>query len=92
MNHLALDDLMKPARPQPHTELKLATLEKHAGAMTGPVQKKLQLLKLLHRTEGRARAALCQKGAHFAAHARVPTVPTTVSGPAPQPDPPGPPK
>ena len=62
MIHLALDDLMKPARPQPPTELKLATLEKHTGAMTGPVQKKVQLLKLLHRTEGRARAALRQTG------------------------------
>ena len=91
MNHLALDELIRKNRSHRPSSSQLQLEGKKV--MTGPVQRKVQLLKLLHRTDGRVRAALRQLGY------RAPRIsqlmrdcrqcPAKVSGPAPQPDPPG---
>ena len=91
MNHLALDELIRKNRSHRPSSSQLQLEGKKV--MTGPVQRKVQLLKLLHRTDGRVRAAPRQLGY------RAPRIsqlmrdcrqcPAKVSGPAPQPDPPG---
>jgi len=96
MNHLALDELIRKNRSHRPSSSQLQLEGKKV--MTGPVQRKVQLLKLLHRTDGRVRAALRQLGYRAPRIAQLmrecrqlPPSPTALSGAAPEADSAGPP-